>query len=52
MENFLRIWSFTIIAFFMIMSAICALDKNSKTSKGGFLMLIFIAPVLYYIIKF
>lgn len=52
MENFLRIWSIIVIAFFMIMSTTLALDKNPNTTKGGFLMLIFMAPVFYYIIKF
>lgn len=52
MEQILRIWSIIVVAFFMILSAICALDKNPSTTKGGFLMLIFMAPVFYYIIKF
>jgi hypothetical protein len=52
MENFLRIWSIIVIAFFMIISTTLALDKNPNTTKGGFLMLIFMAPVFYYIIKF
>lgn len=52
MEQFLRVWSIIVTALFMILCATGLSDKNKSVARGALMILIFMAPVFYYIIKF